>query len=237
MTDIRLISGDEDQKRPLTTGLFTHLNQEESLELQGDVVLMWVLWRAFGRRYCLLAFLKLLVIMLGFAGPLLLNALVAFMEEADAPLSTGAYAALGLFLSSLLASLLQNVFDFQVSKTALATRTALVSAVYGKALRAGGGLAGFTLGEVVNLMSTDSDRVVNFFKSFHELWSMPVYFAVALYLLYLQVGVAFLGGLGAALLMVPFNKFLASRILSNNKQMLSHKDSRVKVGPAQPENY
>lgn len=78
-------------------------------------------------------------------------------------------------------------------------------------------------------MSTDTDRVVNFFSSFHELWSLPFRFAVTLYLLYLQVGVAFLGGLLVALLLVPFNKFLASKILSNNKEMLRHKDSRVKV--------
>uniref|UniRef100_A0A3B3VLA8 ATP-binding cassette sub-family C member 10 n=1 Tax=Poecilia latipinna TaxID=48699 RepID=A0A3B3VLA8_9TELE len=45
----------------------------------------------------------------------------------------------------------------------------------------------------------------------------------------LQVGVAFLGGLGVALVLVPFNKFLASRILSNNKQMLKYKDNRVKL--------
>lgn len=113
---------------------------------------------------------------------------------------------------------------------ALSARAALVSAIYGKALRVGGaGLARLALGEVVNLMSADTDRVVNFFNSFHELWSLPFQLAIALYLLYLQVGVAFLGGLGVALLLVPFNKFLASRIVHNNRRMLRYKDARVKV--------
>lgn len=42
-------------------------------------------------------------------------------------------------------------------------------------------------GEVATLMSVDAGRVVNLLVSFHELWSLPLQMAVALYLLYLQV--------------------------------------------------
>ncbi|KAM8843081.1 LOW QUALITY PROTEIN: ATP-binding cassette sub-family C member 10 [Synchiropus picturatus] len=202
----------------------------EALELQGDVSLLKVLHRAFGLRFYSLGLLKLAVNLLRFAGPLLLSTLVSFMEDAAAPASRGLLCTLGLFASSLLSSVLQNVFTFQLSKVALSARAALVSAIYSKSLRVGaGGLAGFTLGEVVNLMSTDTERTVNFVNSFHELWSMPFQFAIALYLLYLQVGVAFLGGLAVALLLVPFNKLLAARILGNNEEMLKHKDRRVKL--------
>uniref|UniRef100_A0AAQ4NTH2 ATP-binding cassette, sub-family C (CFTR/MRP), member 10 n=1 Tax=Gasterosteus aculeatus aculeatus TaxID=481459 RepID=A0AAQ4NTH2_GASAC len=214
----------------LLSGTWSSHYQEEPLALEGDVGLLRVLHKAFGPRYYALGALKVAVNMLGFTGPLLLSSLVNFVEDAGAPVSRGAWCALGLFSTTLLASFLQNIFVFEVSKVALSARAALVSAVYGKALRVSGcSLAGAALGEVVNLMSTDADRVVNFFGSFHELWSLPLQFAITLYLLYLQVGVAFLGGLGVALLLVPLNKFLASRILSNNQQMLRHKDSRVKL--------
>uniref|UniRef100_A0A667ZN88 ATP-binding cassette, sub-family C (CFTR/MRP), member 10 n=1 Tax=Myripristis murdjan TaxID=586833 RepID=A0A667ZN88_9TELE len=199
-------------------------------QLEGKVGLLRVLHKAFGLRYYMLGLLKLVSNMLGFAGPLLLSSLVGFMEEEGAPVSQGAWCALGLFTTTLLSAVLRNVFVFEVSKVALSARASLVSVIYGKALRvSGSGLARFSLGEVVNFMSTDTDRMVNFFNSFHELWSLPVQFSIALYLLYLQVGVAFLGGLGVAVLLVPLNKFLASRILDNNKHMLRHKDSRVKV--------
>uniref|UniRef100_A0A672ZD64 ATP-binding cassette, sub-family C (CFTR/MRP), member 10 n=1 Tax=Sphaeramia orbicularis TaxID=375764 RepID=A0A672ZD64_9TELE len=189
-----------------------------------------VLHKAFGLWYYMLGLLKVSVNLLSFAGPLLLSSLVNFMEEEGAPVSWGAWCAFGLFATTLLTAVLRNIFIFQVSKVSLSARAALISAIYSKALRVSGcSLSSCALGEVVNLMSTDTDRVVNFFNSFHELWSMPFRFSVTLYLLYLQVGVAFLGGLGVALLLVPFNKFLASRILSNNKLMLLHKDSRVKL--------
>lgn len=216
--------------RNLLTGTWSSHYQEEPLELEGDVGLLKVLHKAFGLRYYMLGVLKVVVNMLSFAGPLLLSSLVNFMEEEGAPVSRGVWCTLGLFAATLLSSILRNIFVFEVSKVAISARAALVSAIYSKALRvSSSSLAGFTLGEVVNLMSTDTDRVVNFFNSFHELWSLPFQFSITLYLLYMQVGVAFLGGLCVALLLVPLNKFLASRILSNNKHMLRHKDSRVKV--------
>ncbi|XP_038567664.1 multidrug resistance-associated protein 7 isoform X1 [Micropterus salmoides] len=229
------VSNGQDQwprpvSRNLMSGTWSSHYQEEPLELEGDVGLLRVLHKAFGLWYYILGVLKVVVNMLGFAGPLLLSSLVNFMEDEGAPASTGAWIALGLFATALLSSILRNIFVFEVSKVALSARATLVSAIYGKALRvSGSSLAGSTLGEVVNLMSTDTDRVVNFFSSFHELWSMPFQFSITLYLLYLQVGVAFLGGLGVALLLVPLNKFLAVRILSNNKHMLRYKDSRVKL--------
>lgn len=196
-----------------------------------DVRLFRVLHKAFGPRYYLLGVLKLMASLLAFAGPLLLSWLVGFMETEGAPLSRGVWCAVGLFSSTFLAAFLRNVFVFQVSKVALEARAAVVSTIYSKALRvSSSALARFTTGEVVNYMSTDTDRLVNFFNSFHEVWSLPFQFILALYLLYLQMGVAFLGGLGVAFLLVPLNKVLASRILENNKHMLTHKDSRVKVG-------
>ncbi|XP_034455993.1 multidrug resistance-associated protein 7 [Hippoglossus hippoglossus] len=226
---------DQDQwprpvSRNLLNGTWSSHYLEEPLELEGDVGLLRVLHKAFGWRYYMLGVLKVVVNLLGFTGPLLLSSLVNFMEEDNAPVSRGALCALGLFATTLLSSILRNVFTFEVSKVALSARAALVSAIYGKALRvSGSSLARFSMGEVVNLMSTDTDRVVNFFNSFHQLWSLPFSFSIALYLLYLQVGVAFLGGLGVALLLLPLNKFIASRIISNNKHMLRFKDSRVKL--------
>uniref|UniRef100_A0A674F6C0 ATP-binding cassette, sub-family C (CFTR/MRP), member 10 n=1 Tax=Salmo trutta TaxID=8032 RepID=A0A674F6C0_SALTR len=196
-----------------------------------EVGLLKVLHKAFGLRYYLLGVLKLAGNMLSFAGPLLLSSLVQYMKEEGAPISQGAWCATGLFFSTFFSALIRNIFAFEVSKVSLSARAALISAIYGKALRVSGGslAARFTLGEVVNFMSTDTDHVINFFNSFHEVWSLPFQFSIALYLLYLQVGVAFLGGLGVALLLVPLIKVLASKIMENNKHMLTHKDSRVRL--------
>ncbi|KAJ8365003.1 hypothetical protein SKAU_G00138340 [Synaphobranchus kaupii] len=195
-----------------------------------EVRLLQVLHRAFGMKFYLLGVLKLVGNMLGFAAPLLLNSLVSFMEAGQAPVSQGLWCSLGLFAGTLLSAFLRNIFSFEVSKVSLSVRAAIISVIYRKTLRVNSStLASFSLGEVVNFMSIDTDRLANFFNSFHELWSLPFQFAITLYLLYLQVGVAFLGGLGLALLLVPLNKVIATRIMENSKEMLRQKDTRVKL--------
>uniref|UniRef100_H2ZZE6 ATP-binding cassette sub-family C member 10 n=1 Tax=Latimeria chalumnae TaxID=7897 RepID=H2ZZE6_LATCH len=198
--------------------------------LQKCQELFSVLHKAFGLRYYSLGLLKLAGNMLGFAGPILLNLLVSFMESPGQPLRWGIWYALGLFASSLLGGVLRNQFTYEVMKVVVRCRASVISAIYRKALRVNSTtLSRFSAGEIVNFMSTDTDRLANFFPSFHEVWSLPFQFAITLYLLYQQVGVAFLGGLGLALLLVPVNKVIATRIMENNKELLKHKDLRVKM--------
>ncbi|NXS91481.1 MRP7 protein, partial [Jacana jacana] len=197
---------------------------------QVAVRLLSVLHAAFGLRFYSLGLLKLAGSLLSFSGPLLLNLLVNFMESRQEPLSHGVLYALGLFAGSFLGAILWNQFSYEVNKVTLMVRAAVISAIYRKALHVSStSLTRFTVGEIVNFMSTDTSRLVNFCFSFHEVWSLPFQFAITLYLLYQQVGVAFLTGLALALLLVPINKVIANRIMMNNKEMLKHKDTRVKL--------
>lgn len=54
-------------------------------------------------------------------------------------------------------------------------RSALITTIYKKILTVGGTTLNSTLsvGEIVNFMSTDMDRIVNSCPSFHALWSIP----------------------------------------------------------------
>ena len=103
-----------------------------------------------------------------------------------------------------------NPIILQVSKVQVAVRAAVVSSLFRKALRTrirGAAKSSDDDGEisedemkdqkaaqlsssgsVMNLMSTDCDRISNFCPSFHQFWSLPFQIAVALYLLYRQVG-------------------------------------------------
>ncbi|NXL40961.1 MRP7 protein, partial [Podilymbus podiceps] len=203
---------------------------DNSHRAQETVRLFSVLHAAFGLRFYSLGLLKLAGNLLGFSGPLLLNLLVNFMESRQEPLSHGVLYALGLFAGSFLGALLRNQFSYEVNKVMLMVRAAIISAIYRKALHVGStSLTRFTVGEIVNFMSTDTSRLVNFCLSFHEVWSLPFQFTITLYLLYQQVGVTFLGGLALALLLVPINKVIANSIMVNNKEMLKHKDTRVKL--------
>uniref|UniRef100_A0A8C3WXL7 ATP-binding cassette sub-family C member 10 n=1 Tax=Catagonus wagneri TaxID=51154 RepID=A0A8C3WXL7_9CETA len=189
---------------------------------------LWkALYGAFGQCYLALGLLKLVGTMLGFSGPLLLSLLVGFLEEGQEPLSNGLLYALGLAGGAVLGAVLQNQYGYEVRKVTLQARGAVLNALYRKALYLGPRRP--PVGEVLNLLGTDSERLLNFAGSFHEAWGLPLQLAITLYLLHQQVGVAFVGGLILALLLVPVNKVIATRIMASNQEMLQHKDARVKL--------
>nr|XP_025846743.1 multidrug resistance-associated protein 7 isoform X4 [Vulpes vulpes] len=194
---------------------------------QEGVRLWKALYKAFGRHYLALGLLKLVGTMLGFSGPLLLSLLVGFLEEGQEPLSNGLLYALGLAGGAVLGAVLQNQYGYEIRKVTLQARGAVLNILYRKALQLGPRRP--PAGEALNLLGTDSERLLNFAGSFHEAWGLPLQLAITLYLLHQQVGVAFVGGLILALLLVPVNKVIATRIMASNQEMLQHKDARVKL--------
>ena len=104
----------------------------------------------------------------------------------------------------------------------------MATSVYRKTVTvAQSSLSKFTTGEVINFMSVDTDRIVNFCPSLHAAWSLPFQFAITLVLLYQQVGLAFLTGLVFTILVIPVNKCIANKIGSLSEKMMSAKDKRV----------
>ncbi|XP_012496395.1 PREDICTED: multidrug resistance-associated protein 7 [Propithecus coquereli] len=205
----------------------TYLARAFQAHWQDGAQLWRALYGAFGWCYLALGLLKLMGTMLGFSGPLLLSLLVNFLEEGQEPLSHGLLYALGLAGGAVLGAVLQNQYGYEVGKVTLQARGAVLNILYRKALQLGPSRP--PAGEVLNLLGTDSERLLNFAGSFHEAWGLPLQVAITLYLLYQQVGVAFVGGLILALLLVPVNKVIATRIVASNQEMLQHKDARVKL--------
>lgn len=59
----------------------------------------------------------------------------------------------------------------------LKIRASVISTIYRKTLTVRSTVlhSEFSVGEIVNFMSTDTDRIVNSCPSFHALWSTPLY--------------------------------------------------------------
>lgn len=139
------------------------------------------------------------------------------------------YATLMLVLS-FSAALCDFNFNFYMQKIALKVRAAILVALYDKLLQLPQHqLSNFSSGQLINFMSTDIDRIVSFVTSFHAAWSMPFNIIIALYLLYREVGLAFLSGLFCAILMIPLNRYVATKIGQMSVKLMSFKDQRLKV--------
>ncbi|KAH9490363.1 Canalicular multispecific organic anion transporter 2 [Bulinus truncatus] len=86
-----------------------------------------------------------------------------------------------------------------------------------------------TLGEIVNLMSVDCQRLENVMNYCYIFFSAPFQIAIALYMLYEQIGVATFAGLGVILILMPMNTLVSVSLRKFNRQMMKLKDRRIRL--------
>ncbi|KHJ77209.1 ABC transporter transmembrane region, partial [Oesophagostomum dentatum] len=164
-----------------------------------------------------------------FAGPILLHVLVEILED-PAPNSLGYLYASLMVVCSFLAALFSANFTFYMQKISLKVRAATVTAIYDKLLMVPiSEMSKFSSGMILNFISTDVDRIVNFCNSFHAFWSLPVQLGIALYLLYREVGLAFLAGVMVAIILIPLNKKVTDSIGKMSVKLMHWKDQRIKL--------
>ena len=98
------------------------------------VKLVTLLYTCFGREFFLIGILKFLADCAGFAGPILLNCVVSFMESPDADTSAvyGYIYAVLLAFSTFAGSLSSCHFNLFMTELGIKVRAALTTAVYDK---------------------------------------------------------------------------------------------------------
>ena len=206
------------------------ITEQLYLAIQTRISLFKALHKCFGFEFYLIGILRLLADLSGFAGPLLLGQLLKRTTDEDATtdfdLKSYLYA-LGLFASSLVTTFAGTHFNWRMTMVSLKMRMSLVTSIYRKTLEAKG--LQNSRPEILNLMSTDCDRIVNSCISFHSFWSIPFQLFTTLYLLYTQLGVAFVAGVIFATLLIPLNRYIALKIATLSQGLMAAKDSRVSL--------
>ena len=227
-----LLKGPEDLF-DVSTQLSTHHNAELFEQRMNDRVrfdsnILKILTNLYGKEFFLIGILKFLADCAGFASPLLLNLMVKFMEDVSEDIRKGYLYAFGLAISTFSVALCNTHFNLRINELKLKVRGAIVTAVYKHVTDISSvQLNQFNTGEVINYMSTDTDRVVNFGPSLHAVWSLPFQLVVTIILLWQQLGISSLAGVGITILMIPLNKLVADKIGTLSTDMMSAKDQRV----------
>ncbi|KAF8107543.1 hypothetical protein N665_0119s0010 [Sinapis alba] len=190
--------------------------------------LFWSISGVYGWPYFRLGLLKVFNDCIGFAGPLLLNRLIKYLEKGSGS-SVSYTLAISLGLTSIFKSFLDTQYTFRLSKLKLKLRSSIMSVIYRKCLWVNtASRSGFSEGEIQTFMSVDADRIVNLSNSLHDMWSLPLQIGIALYLLYTQVKFAFLSGLAITILLIPVNKWISVLIASATEKMMKLKDERIR---------
>ncbi|XP_057968870.1 ABC transporter C family member 13 isoform X3 [Malania oleifera] len=190
--------------------------------------LFWAICCAYGWPYFCLGLLKVLNDCIGFAGPLLLNKLIRFLQKGSWHLD-GYVLAISLGLTSILKSFLDTQYTFHLSKLKLKLRSSIMAIIYRKCLCVNlAERSKFSGGEIQTFMSIDADHTVNLCNSFHDIWSLPLQIGVALYLLYTQVRFAFVSGIAITIVLIPVNRWISKLIASATEKMMKQKDERIR---------
>lgn len=85
------------------------------------------------------------------------------------------------------------------------------------------------MGEIVNLMSVDTQRLQDVAGYLWSIWSSPLQIALALALLWGQLGVSVLAGLAIMVLLIPVNAVVATKTRKYQMQQMKLKDARLKL--------
>ena len=91
------------------------------------------------------------------------------------------------------------------------------------------GRSKFTIGEIVNLMSIDANRFMEFIYMINDIWTIPIQVIIAIYLLWNQLGLATIAGITVMILLIPLNAYFGRKIRLIHTEVMKFKDKRIKL--------
>lgn len=206
----------------MTSNFSTHFQSSSN-----DDRIWKILVFKFKKELIFAAFLKLIADFSSFFGPVLLNKILNFLESDQKSPQQGILIAFSLFISVSISSLFNCQFNFALGKTTLKMRQFLIEKMYRKLLKTAPGEINH--GQVISLISSDCDRIVNLCPSIMASFSCPLQLLIAMILLYQQLGETFLAGVAVALVILPTNKWICTKIGQFTQKMMEAKDERLRI--------
>lgn len=159
-----------------------------------------------------------------------INRLLIQFVEGSEPMWKGSLYSILLLLTATFQTLVLAQYFNRMFIVGMRIRTALVTAIYRKALRmSNAARKESTVGEIVNLMSVDAQRFIELTAYINMIWSAPLQIALALYFLWDELGASVLAGLLVMIILIPVNAVIANKVKTLQIRQMKSKDERVKL--------
>ncbi|XP_035829879.1 multidrug resistance-associated protein 1 [Aplysia californica] len=190
------------------------------------------LFMTYGFELVSLQILKTCFDLIAFVGPKITEAILDFIDrpKGDHEMWKGYVLGMSYFVVNTFSSLMSNQILLRNKRLGMHMKSALVAAIYKKSLTmTNEAKKETTLGEIVNLMSIDCQRVESILNFLYILFSTPFQIAIALYMLFDQIGVAVFAGVGVIVLLMPLNTFVGVFLRQYNREVMKVKDKRIRL--------
>ncbi|KAM4829758.1 ATP-binding cassette sub-family C member 6 [Thomomys bottae] len=201
-----------------------------SEERSGQGPLLGAMWRVF-RGSFLLGTLSLVISdSFRFASPKLLSLFLEFMGDPEPPAWKGSVLAVLLLLSACLQTLFEQRYMYCVKLLQMRLRAAITGLVYRKVLAlSSGSRKGSSVGDVVNLVSVDVQRLTDSILYLNGLWLPLLWIIVCFVYLWQLLGPSALTAIVVFLILLPLNFFIAKKRSHHQEEQMRQKDARARL--------
>uniref|UniRef100_A0AAX7TMG0 ABC-type glutathione-S-conjugate transporter n=1 Tax=Astatotilapia calliptera TaxID=8154 RepID=A0AAX7TMG0_ASTCA len=165
-------------------------------------------------------------------GPYFLTGtLCIIFHDAFITSNSGYFYATLMFLLSCLQSLFNHQYMYTCFTVGMRVKTAVMGLVYRKSLVINSSARRTcTVGEIVNLVSADTQKLMDFVVYFNAVWLAPIEIALCLFFLWQQLGPSALAGIATVILIFPLNGFIAKkRSKLQVKIQMKFMDGRIRL--------
>ncbi|XVF77148.1 hypothetical protein PTKIN_Ptkin14bG0017600 [Pterospermum kingtungense] len=165
-----------------------------------------------------------------YVGPYLIDTFVQYLNGQRVFKYEGYLLVTAFFAGKLAESLCQRRWFFKLQQVGLRMRAVLVAMIYNKGLTLScQSKQSHTSGEIINFMTVDAERVGDFTWYIHDLWMVALQVALALSILYKNLGLASIVAFFATVIAMLANIPLAKMLEKFQDKLMESKDKRMKA--------
>lgn len=158
-----------------------------------------------------------------------LNELILYMNESNEPVWKGYVYSVLIFIVYVISSMMIRWGDYIFVNLGLKIKALLIAAIIRKSLRINGTQLGkYTVGELVNMLSVDADKINAFSFYVGIMVGCPVYIVICTAMLWSFLGPSCLAGISVIIIMMPLSGAVASWCRNVQVKQMNLKDSRLK---------
>lgn len=208
---------------------------QQQLSSKKNPSLFLAITKSFGGQFFVASCFKTTQDILAFTQPQLLRLLIRFVNDysqkkEDATVAKGFSIAFGMFLVSITQTSALHQYFQRVIEVGMKIKASLTASIYQKALVLSTEDRGKkSQGDIVNLMSVDTQRLQDLCQYGQTLWSGPFQIILCLVSLHNLLGNSMWGGVAIMLIMLPINSVASKYQRQLQTQQMKSKDMRTRL--------